>query len=413
MEMRLKPVREQVIVITGASSGIGLATARLAARRGARVVLAARDEDNLRRIAEEIRAAGGEAVYAVADTADQQQVLGIAQTALREYGGFDTWINNAAVSIYGRVDETPVEDARRLFDVNYWGMVHGTLAALPHLKRSGGALINVASVVADRTLPLQGHYSASKHAAKAFSDALRMELEHEGAPVSVTIIKPGSIDTPFPRHARNLMEYEPTLPPPVYRPETVADAILYCAAHPRKSLTVGGGGRMMGMMGMMAPRATDRTFEATMWRSQQRDERTRPGRRDALYQPPLEDARTRGDYEGRVRPTSAYTKAVMHPGATALAFGVLGGLAIALAGRAGLLAAPGWRRENDDQLFAIEEEEFREVRVQPGDEVGAYAGDLQATASDLEMPSDDYAIRGVETLPGGDYGFRAGADQAY
>ena len=411
MEIRLKPVREQVIVITGASSGIGLATARLAARRGARVVLAARDEENLRRIVADIRAAGGDAVYAVADTSSHEQVLGIAETALREYGGFDTWINNAAVSIYGRLDETPVEDARRLFDVNYWGIVHGTLAALPHLKRGGGSLINVASVVADRTLPLQGHYGASKHAVKAFTDALRMELEHEGAPVSVTIIKPGSIDTPFPRHARNLMEYEPTLPAPVYRPETVADAILYCAAHRRKSLTVGGGGRMMGMAGMLAPRATDRGFEATMWSQQQKDERTRPGRRDALYQPPLEEAHTRGDYEGRVRRTSAYTRASMRPGATALAVGLLAGLGLALAGRAGLLGAPGWRR--DDELFDIEEEEFRTVQVQPGDEVGARAGDLQATASELEMPSDDYAMRGVETLPSGDYGFRAGADQAY
>lgn len=411
MEIRLKPVREQVIVITGASSGIGLATARLAAHRGARVVLAARDEENLRRIVADIRAAGGDAVYAVADTSSQEQVLGIAETALREYGGFDTWINNAAVSIYGRLDETPVEDARRLFDVNYWGMVHGTLAALPHLKRSGGALINVASVVADRTLPLQGHYGASKHAVKAFSEALRMELEHEGAPVSVTIIKPGSIDTPVPRHARNLMEYEPTLPAPVYRPETVADAILYCAARPRRSLTVGGGGRMTGMMGMLTPRATDRSFEATMWSQQQKDERTRPGRRDALYQPPLEEAHARGDYEGRVRRTSAYTKAAMRPGATALAVGLLAGLGLALAGRAGLLGAPGWRR--DDELFDIEEEEFRTVRVLPGDEVGARAGDLQATASDLEMPSGDYAMRGVETLPSGDYGFRPGADQAY
>ena len=206
MEIDLKPIREQVIVVTGASSGIGLATAREAARQGARVVLAARDETALQRIVAEIRAEGGEAVYCVADVANHQEVHAIADVALQAFGGFDTWVNNAAVSIYGRIDEVPLEDARRLFDTNYWGMVHGCHAALPHLRMHGGALINVGSIVSDRAIPLQGHYSASKHAVKGFTDALRMELEHDGAPVSVSLVKPASIDTPFTEHARNLMD---------------------------------------------------------------------------------------------------------------------------------------------------------------------------------------------------------------
>lgn len=403
MEIQLKPIADQVIVITGASSGIGLATARKAARRGARVVLAARDEQGLSRATRAIVEAGGDAVYCVADTASPDDMRRVAETALREYGTVDTWVNNAGVSIYGALEDTPLEDARRLFDVNYWGMVNGAMTALPILRRGGGALINLGSVVSDRAVPMQGHYSASKHAVKAFSDALRVELEYDGAPVSVTIIKPGSIDTPFPRHARNLMDHEPTLPAPVYKPETVADAILFCAQHPRKSVTVGGGGRAISMMNILSPGGTDKAMRG-MVDQQQKDEPTRPGRRDTLYQPPLDNGETRGDYEGRVMRTSAYTKAVLHPGAAALAFGIVAGLGVVLAGATGLL---GGRGVDEEEVFELEEEEFAAAaHVEPGDEVGVYAGEL-------EMASDDYADRGVDTLPGGDYGFRSGADQAY
>ncbi|HEU4880704.1 MAG TPA: SDR family oxidoreductase, partial [Longimicrobium sp.] len=311
MQITLKPVREQVIVVTGASSGIGLATARAAARRGARVVLAARDEQALRRIVAEIRAEGGEAVCACADVANPEEVRGIVETALREFGGFDTWVNNAGVSIYGCMEDVPVEDARRLFDTNYWGTVNGSMAALPYLRQGGGALINIGSIVSDRAIPLQGHYSASKHAVKAFTDALRMELEHDEAPVAVTLVKPAAINTPYIRHARNLMEREPDFPPPVYRPETVARAILYCAEHPRRSVTVGGGGRLMAMMGILAPRMSDRSMERSMFDAQQKDEPARAGRRDTLYQPPLENGSLHGDYDGHVMRTSTYTRAAL------------------------------------------------------------------------------------------------------
>ncbi|MDQ3805316.1 MAG: SDR family oxidoreductase, partial [Acidobacteriota bacterium] len=220
MNVKLKKLSEQVVVITGASSGIGLVTARMAARRGARLVVAARAEEALKQLVEEIRAAGGEAEYVVADVGREDDVWNIAKAAHDRFGGFDTWVNNAGVSIYGRILDHSTEDMRRLFDTNFWGTVYGSQIAAIHLRRHGGALINVGSTVSDRAIPVQGVYSASKHAVKGFTDALRMELEAEGAPVSVTLVKPGSIDTPFPENAKNLMEKEPTLPPPVYAPET-------------------------------------------------------------------------------------------------------------------------------------------------------------------------------------------------
>jgi NAD(P)-dependent dehydrogenase (short-subunit alcohol dehydrogenase family) len=332
MKMKLKKLSDQVVVITGASSGIGLATAKMAAERGARVVLAARDEESLRRAVEEIRGSGGQAEYLVADVADPQAVQRIADTAITTFGGFDTWVNNAGISIYGRALEVPVEEARRLFDTNYWGVVNGCTVAVPHLRERGGVLINTGSITSDVSVPLQGHYSASKHAVEGYTDALRIELEEEGAPIAVTLIKPSGIDTPFPSHAKSYLDKEPKLPAPVYAPEEVARAILACAEKPMRDLVVGGGGRMMTAMGKMAPRMNDRYMEATMFNAQKRDEMAVPDRPDALYEPMRGSGRERGDYPGHVMRSSLYTRAALNPGKV-LAFAALTGVALALRAR--------------------------------------------------------------------------------
>src|SRR5262245_49243487 len=197
MEIKLKPLAEQVVVITGSSSGIGLATAQMAAKRGAAVVLTARNRKDLDHAVASIRAAGGRAVCQEADVSSADQVAQVARVAVDTFGRVDTWINNAGVALYGRLLEIPVADMRRQFEVNYWGMVHGTLEAVPLLRKQGGALINVASALADRAIPLQGNYCAAKHAMKAFTDTLRMELEEAGDAISVTLVKPGSTDTPL------------------------------------------------------------------------------------------------------------------------------------------------------------------------------------------------------------------------
>ena len=209
MRYQLLPLREQVIVITGASSGIGLVTAKRAASRGARVVLAARNENDLRTACDEIRRGGGRAVYVVADVTSPNDVKKIGETAIAEFGRIDTWVNNAAVSMYGKTFEIPIDDMRRQMDVNFWGHVYGSREAVGLLRDRGGALVNVASGLVDRAIPLQGVYCAAKHAVKAFTDTMRMELESDGIPVSVSLVKPASMDTPFFDKAKTFMGVEP------------------------------------------------------------------------------------------------------------------------------------------------------------------------------------------------------------
>jgi NAD(P)-dependent dehydrogenase (short-subunit alcohol dehydrogenase family) len=337
MSPKLKKVEDQVVVITGASSGIGLVTAKMAAARGARVLLAARNERDLRSAVDEIRRAGGRAVHAVADVARPEDVARVAETAVGEYGRIDTWVNNAAVAVYGRLMDLDVPDMRRQFDVNYWGQVYGSRVAVPHLARRGGALINVASALADRAIPLQGNYCAAKHALKAFTDSLRMELEAEGAPISVTLVKPGSIDTPLFDKARTLLDVEPQPVPPVYAPELVARAILHCAEHPVRDLVVSGMGKVLSLAGTVAPRLTDRYMERSTFEAQMSDRPLAGARPDNLYDPVEHDGGERGrNWTGRVHGRSVQTMAALHPVGTAGLVGLL------VAG--GILAMAGGRR---------------------------------------------------------------------
>jgi short-subunit dehydrogenase len=331
MKPELKKLSEQTIVITGPTSGIGLVTARMAAKRGARVVLAARTGGALRELTEEIRGQGGQAEYAVADVSDRRQVQDIANLAIEKFGGFDTWVNNAAVSIYGKFEDVSLEDQRKLFETNYWGVVHGSLVAAAHLKERGGALINVGSALSDRAMPIQGAYCASKHAVKGFTDGFRMELEHDGAPISVTLIKPSSIDTPYRRHAKNYLRNEPKNPWPVYAPEPVAEAILYAAENPIRDIYVGGAGRGLSVASFLVPRLTDRVMESGMFPAQEEDYPS-SGAHTGLDQPSgtlLE----RGGYSGHVSKSSLYTKSSLHPFIAGGLFAAGLGLAYAAARR--------------------------------------------------------------------------------
>jgi short-subunit dehydrogenase len=311
MRIKLKPLSEQVIVITGATSGIGLVTARTAAKRGARLMLVARDEAALKALSEELSQGDKQqAAYAVADVGDVAQLQAAADATIARFGRFDTWINNAGVSLYGRCVDVPLEDQRKLFDTNFWGIVHGSLIALKYLRQHGGALINLGSELSDVAIPLQGAYVASKHAVKGYTDALRIELENERAPVSVTLIKPAGIDTLFVEHARNYLEHEPKLPQPVYAPEVVAKAILHCAVVPERDVYVGGASRATAWFGQRAPRLYDRLASLVGVKAQLT--RQLHGDGDALYDG-AGSLRERSGRNGKVRERSLYTDARIDP----------------------------------------------------------------------------------------------------
>lgn len=287
MAVRLKPLGEQVIVVTGATSGNGLAVVEQAVRQGATVIAAARNAAALDALRLRLSADGARIVTCVADVSDPAAVEHIAQAAVAAFGGFDSWVNNAATGTYGTLEQVPVADHRRVFDVNYFGVLHGSLVAARYLReRGGGAIVNVGSILGDRAMLQQGPYCATKHAVQALTDTLRMELEREGAGISVTLIKPGAIDTPFPEHARNFMDQPPRLPPPLYTPEVVADAILFACANPSRTLYAGGGGLLSSLLSQAAPRLADLMMEAAGTRAQQKpDEPGDPARRDNLYDP--------------------------------------------------------------------------------------------------------------------------------
>jgi short-subunit dehydrogenase len=322
-----RPLCNQVIVVTGATSGIGLATAQLAASRGAKVVLNSRNEGELQRIVDDLRNNGGQVTYCAADVADAKGMEAVADKALSEFGRIDTWINNAGVSIYGKLDEVPLEEKRRLFDVNFWGVVNGCRAAIPILKKSGGTIINIGSALSERVIPLQGIYAASKHAVKAYTDALRMELEKDRAPVTVTLIKPAAIDTPYPHHARNHMERVPKNPPPIYSAMVVADAILYCAEHSKRDIFVGGSAKFFSLLETFSPRLADKYMERMMFKQQQTNQLADPNHKDSLYNIIDHEGEVSGRYRGHVMKSSGYTSAALHPVRAA----IIGGLAVAAA----------------------------------------------------------------------------------
>lgn len=327
MAISLKPLPNQVIVITGASSGIGLVTARMAAQQGAKLVLAARNEDALRQLVDEIRSKGGQAIYVVADVGQEEDVNRIAERAIAEFSGFDTWVNNAGVSIFGSCEEVSIPDMKRMFDTNFWGVVYGSRAAVKHFRERGGngALINVGSFFGDRATPVQSTYAASKHALHGWTDALRMELEAEKLPISVTLIHPGRIDTPYNEHARSYIAKQPAHRGMIYPPEAVAEAILYSAEHPKRDMFVGFQAKFFAVLGGLAPRLMDKLMEFWMYPSQQSDRPSRSREDNALYQPGY-GMQERGTHQGWIRSGSLYVKASKNPVITTVAlasFGIL------------------------------------------------------------------------------------------
>jgi NAD(P)-dependent dehydrogenase (short-subunit alcohol dehydrogenase family) len=333
--MRLKPAEEQVVVLCGASSGIGREAALQFARRGAKVVVAARSEAGLESLVAEIRQDGGEALAVPTDVTEFHQVKALADRAVEVYGHLDTWVHLAAVSIYATFEETDPEEFKQIIDVNLTGQAFGAMAALPYLKRQGGgALICVSSIEARRSFPYQSAYAASKHGVEGMVEALRMELEHEGLPISVTNIMPAAINTPFFNKARTKLGVKPKGVPPFYQPKIVADAILYAAEHPTRDLFVGGVGKLLDLGQKLSPRLMDHLLGVFSFKMQKTDQPKGVVDANNLFRPLDTFNYSEGDFSHLAFKHSTYNAIKQSQTAKTIVLGSLLGAAGVLAFRA-------------------------------------------------------------------------------
>jgi NAD(P)-dependent dehydrogenase (short-subunit alcohol dehydrogenase family) len=317
--VQLKPVSQQVVVVMGASSGIGRATALRFAEQGAQVVVAARGEPGLRSLVTEIQDAGGTATAVVADVTDPAQVHAVAERAVHAFGRLDTWVHMAGVLLVAGFDDTTPAEFARVLQVNLLGQVHGAKAALPHLRDNGGAFISMSSMGSQRGIPLQSAYCSSKHGIDGFLEALRVELQRDGVPVSVTQIMPGTINTPLFDNARTKMGVKPVAPPPAYPPRVVADAIVHAAAHPVRDLVIGGSAKILITVEKVAPRLIDALLRRVGYELHDTGQRKPPGAPDNLDAPLTGNATVEGSVGGVTLRHSAYTWWATHkPVRTAL-----------------------------------------------------------------------------------------------
>jgi NAD(P)-dependent dehydrogenase (short-subunit alcohol dehydrogenase family) len=333
-----RDLKNAVVVITGGSSGIGHASALEFARRGARVVIASRSGEALARVLREIRGFGvrdsgmgersAEALAVPADVSQWEGVERIVRETLARFGRIDVWVNNAAVAEWAFIEEMSPDEMRRVIDVNLLGPMYAVRAALPHLKRSHGVIINVASALADRAIPLLSTYSASKAALKSFSDSLRMELRALEAEVDVVTILPSSINTPFYRWGPSKLGVRPHPVSVIYPPQAVAGAIVSAAARPQREIFVGVMGKLLSLAERLSPRAMDWYMLQRRNMFRQQYSSIRDSGESNLYRTPDESA-IDGPFPDETRRTSIYTKAVeLRPGLRrALAIGVLAALA--------------------------------------------------------------------------------------
>jgi short-subunit dehydrogenase len=302
-----KKINEQTILITGASSGIGRATALLAAEKGAKIVLAARSEEDLKDVAEQITKIGSQALVVATDVSKKEDLENLREKAIAKFGHIDTWINNAGTSIYGYLLDADIEEERKLFETNFWGARIGSRLAVEAMKDNGGVIINLGSEVSVASQPLLGIYSASKHALKAFTDALRSELRDRNYPIEICLVRPTAIDTMFADHGANrLPEGEPSLPAPLYQPEVAAEAILKCAEHPQRDVYVGGPARLSAILDTFFPKVKDMMAESSMKELRKGTGKSHTLANENLYDAP-EENEVHGTNEGKHHDRSLYT----------------------------------------------------------------------------------------------------------
>jgi NAD(P)-dependent dehydrogenase (short-subunit alcohol dehydrogenase family) len=317
------------VVITGASAGVGRATARAFAAKGANVGLIARNEEALDAARREVEARGGRAVVALADVADADAVERAAQTIEDAFGPIDVWVNNAMASVLGPVKEITAEEFRRVTEVTYLGVVHGTQAALRRmLPRDQGVIIQVGSTLAYRGIPLQAPYCAAKHAVQGFHDSLRAELLHDGSKVQVCMVHLPAVNTPQFRWLRSRMPRKAQPFGTIFEPEVAAQAIVWAAEHPRRELNVGWGTTEAIIANAFAPGLLDHYLGRIGYDRQQGGEPEDPGRADNLFAPVPGDAGAHGVFSDRATGVSPHLLAETHRGAIGAAVAVIGVLGL-------------------------------------------------------------------------------------
>lgn len=290
----------KIVVITGASAGVGRATALAFAKAGARVALIARGEEGLQSAKREIELAGGEALTIVADVSDAVAVDAAADTIERELGPIDIWVNNAMVTIFAPVSKIEPDEFRRVTEVTYLGSVYGTMAALKRMcQRDRGVIVQVSSALAYRSIPLQSAYCGAKHALVGFIDSLRSELIHQHSHIHITSVQMPALNTPQFGWARNKMPNRAQPVPPIFQPEVAANAIMFAASHRRRSVPVGSPTWMSEWGQKFVPGLLDHYLARVAWNGQQTDESEDPGRADNLFEPVAGDPGTHGTFTNR------------------------------------------------------------------------------------------------------------------
>ena len=304
---RKKPLSEQVVVVTGASSGLGRAVARLAGRRGAKVVVTARNAEALDACVREIEAFGSEALAVPADCAVQDEVVQVVEQAVDRFGRIDTYVANAIVTVYAETYRYEPDELRRIMDVNFFGQVYGYWAVLPHLRESRGTFVSVQSALAYRGIPLQGGYCASKAALRNFFESARVELLKAGWGVDISVVHPAAINTPQFDRDRQKLGKQPQPVPPIYQPEPFADAVLHCCERPIRELPVGWGAQKLMWGQKLSPRAGDLMLLRMGWRSQHTDEDKPLDSPDNLFRTLPGDPGAHGRFDAQSRASTLWT----------------------------------------------------------------------------------------------------------
>lgn len=318
----------RVVVVTGASAGVGRATAREFGQRGDSVGLLSRDPGRLEAARREIEEAGGKALAIPTDMADADAVEAATEQIEQELGPIDVWVNNAMLSVFKPLVDITPEEFQRVTNVTYLGFVHGTMSALKRMKpRDHGVIVQVGSALAYRGIPLQSAYCGAKHAIQGFTESVRTELMHDHSKVHITMVQMPALNTPQFNWVRTNLTNKPQPVPPIFQPEVAARAILWASEHRRRELNVGLPTSITKFGNMIAPSLADRYLARTGYKSQQTNEPIEPDRKDNLFETVPDVYSAHGEFDKRAYSFSPQLVLTTHQGIVATIVGAVAGLA--------------------------------------------------------------------------------------